>query len=138
MPRFARRLTATQRETFDILRALLSPAAYANRSKLPREMKVLKELRARYPDSAFWRQLKPAVPLDTLLEFKSQSGTRTIQTQWDNYQQAVKLRAAGEAAEFDHAIKKLEISLDTETKPNTVEPNSLPKRKLTAAQWADS
>lgn len=138
MPRFARRLTAAQRESFELLRALLSAAAYEDRSKLPREMKVLNELRARYPDPAFWRQLKPVVPLDTLLEFKSQSGSRMIQTQWDNYQQAAKLRAAGEEVEFDQALRKLEIELDTEIKPNTVEPNRLPKRRQTAIQWADS
>ncbi len=138
MPRFARRLSASQRETFDILRALLSPASYADRSKLPREMKILKELRARYPDPAFWQQLKPAVPLDTLLEFKSQSGTRMIETQWENYQQAAKLREAEREAAFEHAVRKLEIELDTEIKPNTVDTNTLPKRKQSVLQWIDS
>lgn len=146
MPRFTRRLTAAQRESFEMLRALLSAAAYEDRSKLPRELKLLSDLRARYPDPAFWQQLKPAIPLDTLLEFKSASGARMIQIQWDNYQRDRKLRAAIEETDFERAVNQLErtlsdaeqIELDKAAKPNTVGSNSLPKRKLTVAQWADS
>lgn len=127
----------------EILRQLLDPSVYQDFKARAREWSLLKKLRKKYEPIAFWRRIKPAIPLDSLTYFYG-FGAEALQDEWNQYITLLATQRIEEAKELDRNIEALERilasqeqnkGLDTAIKTETIEQPS--KKKIGLLEWAD-
>lgn len=127
----------------EILRQLLDPKVYQDFKARAREWSLLKRLRKKYEPIAFWRRVKPAIPLDSLTYFYG-FGAEALQDEWNQYITLLATQRIEEAKELDRNIEELERllsaqepnkELDTAAKTETIE--QLTKKKIGLLEWAD-
>ncbi len=106
---------------------LIKPEVLRQRTAMGRELKLLKQLQATFPDDAFWLQLQPHERLDSLCWFKTAYGRESLEEQWRVWQ-----------------IERSEEQrvLDTYDKPSMIGESNHPSparqpRRPTALEWAD-
>lgn len=127
----------------EILRQLLDPAVYQDFKARAREWSLLKRLRKKYEPIAFWRRIRPAIPLDSLTYFYG-FGAEALHEEWTQYITFLATQRVEEARELDRNIEELERllvaqdpnkDLDTSAKSQTIE--QLTKKKIGLLEWAD-
>lgn len=124
-----------------ILAQFLAPGVLDQRGAWNRELKFFNQLLKQYPDLEFWKRIKPFIPLDTLLYFKSVSGETFLKLEW-GYYMLVKVKKQKKAEEdLDRDVDKLEtslnppISVDRNNKTDSINKKS---KSRSAIDWADS
>lgn len=138
-----RTLNLNSQSELEILRQLLDPRVYQDFKARAREWSLLKKLRKKYEPIAFWRRIKPAIPLDSLTYFYG-FGAEALQDEWNQYITLLATQRIEEAKELDRNIEVLERmlasqeqnkGLDTDVKTETIE--QLAKKKIGLLEWAD-
>lgn len=128
---------AARRPEVKVLFRLLDHKVTQQLRLWPRELKLLKELRVTYPDLNFWLSLKPFIPLDSLLYFRTKLGQDFLQQEWQLYKFLIAQHTLAEEAQLDRSIDALEESLanslDKIDKTPTVK-----RRSQNAIDWSDS
>lgn len=106
-----------------LITRLAKPEAMLLRGAWPREMKLVNQLLARYPDQRFWLSFDPGYTLNSFAHFKSERGAAELQ-------QAYNL----------HLFALAQIALDSQPKPAKLEDTTDEpvKKRLSVPQWADS
>ncbi len=123
------------RPELKVLHQLLVPGTLNQKGAYGRELKVFKTLRREIDDIDFWLNLKPAIPLNSLLYFKSDYAMAQLKLDYGMFKLEKAERQRAEQAQLDREIQELEqhlepIPLDTTNKTNRV------KRK-SVIEWAD-
>jgi hypothetical protein len=137
-----------------IVRRLVAPKVLKAKGVWGRELGVLKRLQKEFADDAFWLQLAPALPLDTLLWFCGEFGHASLKREWDLWifskaQDRAQMAADTERAEREHTDRVdalLEVAranelLDSAPSTGMIEgqPPSPPKskRRQSPIEWCD-